>query len=68
MDREKRSGLSTQPYHMYILVNSGALRIKLDFYYMRICVSFITANTAINKVNITRQHETAPNLDNDNVK
>ena len=50
---------STQPYRMYILVNSGDLRIKLDFYYMRICVSFILANTAINKVNVTLQHETA---------
>ena len=58
MDHEKRSGLSTQPYHMYILVNSGDLRIKLDFYYMRRCISFIKANTAINKVNITLKNET----------
>ena len=50
---------STQPYRMYILVNSGDLRIKLDLYYMRTCVSFITANTAINKVNVALlQHET----------
>ena len=49
---------STQPYCMYILVNSGDLRIKLDFYYMRTCISFITVNTAINKVNVTLQHET----------
>ena len=53
MNLAKRSGLLTQPYHMYILVNSGDLRIKFDLYYMRTCVSFITANTAINKVNIT---------------
>ena len=58
MDREKRSGLSTQPYCMYILVNSGDLRIKLDFYYMRSCVSFIKANTAINEINLTLEHET----------
>ena len=58
MDREKRSGLSTQPYCMYILVNSGDLRIKLDFYYVRSCVSFMKANTAINKVNIMLRHET----------
>ena len=59
MNLEKRSGLLTQPYHMYILVNSGDLRIKLDLYYMRTCVSFITANTAINKVNVALlQHET----------
>ena len=44
---------------MYILVNSGDLKIKLDLYYMRTCVSFITANNAINKVNVTlQQHET----------
>ena len=44
---------------MYILANSGDLRIKLDLYYMRTCISFITANTAINKVNVTlQQHET----------
>ena len=49
---------STQPYHMYILVNSGDLRIKLDFYYMRTCISFIMAKTATIKVNITHQHET----------
>ena len=55
---EKRSGLLTQPYHMYILVNSGDLRIKLDLYYMRTCVSFIMANTEISKVNITLQRET----------
>ena len=60
MNLEKRSGLLTQPYHMYILVNSGDLRIKLDLYYMRTCVSFIMANTVVNKVNITlQQHETA---------
>ena len=47
-----------KPYCMYILVNSGDLRIKLDFYYMRSCVSFIKVNTAINKVNITLEHET----------
>ena len=33
-------------------------RIKLDFYYMRTCVSFITVKTATNKVNATLQHET----------
>ena len=60
MDCEKRSGLSTQPYRMYILVNSGDLSIKLDFYYMRSCVSFIKANTAINEINLTLQHETNP--------
>ena len=49
---------STQPYCMYILVNSGDLRIKLDFYYMRTCVPFTTAKTATNKVNVTFQHET----------
>ena len=44
---------------MYILVNSGDLRIKLELYYMRTCVSFITVNTAINKVNVAlQQHET----------
>ena len=58
MDCEKRSGLSTQPYHMYILVNSGDLRIKLDFYYLRSCVSFIKANTVINEINLTLEHET----------
>ena len=56
MDHEKRSGLSTQPYCMYIPVNSGDLRIKLDFYYMKTCISFIKANTAINEINITLQH------------
>ena len=50
---------STQSYCMYILVNSGDLRIKLDFYYMRTCVSFIMAKTATNKVNVTLQHETS---------
>ena len=58
MNLEKRSGLLTQPYHMYILVNSGDLRIKLDFYYMRTYISFTMAKTATNKVNITLQHET----------
>ena len=58
MDHEKRSGLSTQPYRMYILVNSGDLRIKLDFYYMKSCVSFIKANTVINEINLTLEHET----------
>ena len=62
MDCEKRSGLSTQPYCMYILVNSGDLRINLDFYYMRTCVSFIKANTAINEINIILQHETGETL------
>ena len=57
MDREKRSGLSTQPYLMYVLVNSGDLRIKLDFYYMRSCVSFIKVNTVINEINLTLEHE-----------
>ena len=52
---------STQPYCMYILVNSGDLRIKLDFYYMRTCVSFTMAKTATNKVNVTFQHETLKN-------
>ena len=59
MNLEKRSGLSTQPYGMYILVNSGDLRIKLDLYYMKTCVSFIMVNTVINKVNVALlQHET----------
>ena len=58
MDHEKRSGLSTQPYHMYILVNSGDLRLKLDFYYMRSCISFIKMNTVINEINLTLKHET----------
>ena len=58
MNLEKRSGLLTQPYRMYILVNSGDLRIKLDLYYMRTCISFITVNTAIKEVNTTLQHET----------
>ena len=57
MDHEKRSGLSTQPYCMYILVYSGDLRIKLDFYYMRSCVLFIKVNTAINEINLTLKHE-----------
>ena len=48
----------TQSYCMYMLVNSGDLRIKLDFYYMRTCISFITVKTATNKVNVTLQHET----------
>ena len=53
MNLGKRSGLLSQPYCLYILVNSGDLRIKLDLYYMRTCFSFIMANTVINKVNIT---------------
>ena len=58
MNLEKRSGLLTQPYHIYILVNSGDLRIKLDLYYMRTCISFIMVNTAIKEANTTLQHET----------
>ena len=58
MNLEKRSGLLTQPYHMYILVNSGDLRIKLDLYYMRTCISFIMVNTTIKEANTTLQHET----------
>ena len=58
MDHEKRSSLSTQPYCMYILVNIGDSRIKLDFYYMRSCISFIKANTVINEINLTLKHET----------
>ena len=57
MNLEKRSGLLTQPYRMYILVNSGDLRIKLDLYYMRTCVSVIMVNTAIKEENTTHQHE-----------
>ena len=57
MNLEKRSDPLTQPYHMYILVNSGDLRIKLDLYYMRTCISFIMVNTTIKEVNTTLQHE-----------
>ena len=61
MTLRKGQVFSTQPYRMYIPVNSGDLRMKLDLYYMRTCVSFITANTAINKVNVALlQHETSP--------
>ena len=58
MNLEKRSGLLTQPYCMYILVNSGDLRIKFYLYCMRTCISFITVNTAIKEANTTLQHET----------
>ena len=52
MDHEKRSGLSTQPYCLCISINSEDIRIKLDFYYMKTCVSFVKANTVINEINI----------------